>query len=162
MLFKDIVNQIYTKFYKNEEKDKYKTLNYCLVNLLKMNKSIIWLLKLMTNYDVAINNVDKKVLTKCYPKTKEFLKVLDKIPVHSTLPVLHTEKIPVDIEDIKQDEDEELEQEDDEDTKSENKSEIKNENNVYITINGIDIYINPSFKNINITKNNGKLCVLVN
>jgi hypothetical protein len=192
MLFKDIINQIYTKFYKNEEKDKYKTLNYCLINLLKMNKSIIWLLKLMTNYDVAINNVDKKVLTKCYPKTKEFLKVLDKIHVDPILPVLHTEKIPVDIEDINhdEDEDEELEQDDDEEVKTENKTEVKkeikkeiktevkreienniennieneseSENNVYITINGIDMYINPSFKNINITKNNGKLCVLVN
>jgi hypothetical protein len=35
-----------------------------------MDKSIIWIVKLLSNYDVCINSRDKKALLACYPKNK--------------------------------------------------------------------------------------------
>lgn len=185
IMFKNIINKMFTEVLP-EGKDVYRTLDYCLINLLKMDKSIIWILKLLTNYDVAINPRDKKALLACYPKNKNFIKILDKIPETNTISLFCTNISMEQIENIKQDEDELEQLENDcieEDiekepvfgslpscqshTKSDEynyfkpKPQINKENSLlFLSINGIDLSLKCSFDNINISKNeNGKFSI---
>jgi len=105
IMFKNIINKIFTEVLP-EGKDEYRTLDYCLINLLKMDKSIIWIVKLLSNYDVCINSRDKKALLACYPKNKNFIKILDKIPETNTNSLFCTNISMEQLENIKHDEDE--------------------------------------------------------
>jgi hypothetical protein len=184
-VFKEIISLIFTGYFTRTEKDKYNTLNYCLINLIKQDKSIIWILKVIQNYSVSIHENDKKTLLKHYPKNKEFIKILDKIPIDNSNSPLYLntiksifsneevieENLPA--EAVTGDPEEEIEDslsEESQINSEQNNKDIETSNNsvsenseLFLSINNINLTINSKFNNINIVKKeNGKISITVN